>query len=251
MPIVLLFQRMESEKFSIGATTAIFTLNIIALSCSKNLLLVKKEKYKMKKIIAILMSIILTLGFAACGKEEKSEESKSRKSKATVTYAEKELSEEAVLEEAVSEEKATAEAATEETTAKKAEATTKKTETTIKKPSVQNPTSEFLNYSNNAVDVNTVSIKPYHVYWEDGCLIAECYVINGLNTPASNIRVDSLSFENGSVKIASGGFGELSGLVVAPYSYAKWTFGFVPADVENYGADLGYIKWSVDCSYSH
>ncbi len=202
----------------------------------------------MKKIIAILMSIVFAFSFVACGKEEKAE---STSGKATVTYAEKELSEEAVLEEAVSEEKATAEAVPEETTAQKAEATTKKTETTTKKPSVQNPTSEFLNYSNNAVDVNTVSIKPYHVYWKDGCLIAECYVINGHNTPASNIRVDSLSFENKSVKIASGSFGELQGLVLAPYSYAKWTFGFVPADVENYGADLGYLRCISDCSYSH
>lgn len=108
-----------------------------------------------------------------------------------------------------------------------------------KLPAVENI---FFNENNNYYDANAVSIKPRYVYWEDGKLIAECFVINGFNYSVFNINVKSLSFNNGSVDIASASFGTMNDIVLAPYTHVIWRFEF-PADcVSNYGADLSTLN---------
>ena len=95
---------------------------------------------------------------------------------------------------------------------------------------------------------NTVTVIPKNLYWDNGKLVALCYVVNGYSYSVTNISVDSLSFQNDNVTIASGNFGVLNGLTLKPYYYSEWTFTFSPDAVENAFADLNttiYVSSSV------
>ncbi len=97
-------------------------------------------------------------------------------------------------------------------------------------PATQAPTDDsdnyFFNENNNGIDTNAVSIKPRYVYWENGQLVAECFVINGFPHTVGNINVKALEIYNESVLIASGGFGELQGLVLPSGYHGVWKFVF-------------------------
>ena len=100
---------------------------------------------------------------------------------------------------------------------------------------------EFFNDTNNTYDENAVSIKPRHLYWENGTLVAECFVINGYTTKTYNIKVNELMFANANGVIATASFGELSGLVLEPHTYAVWTFKFAPDVISAPNADLSSL----------
>ena len=87
----------------------------------------------------------------------------------------------------------------------------------------------FYNDTNNFYDLNTVSVKPRYMYWDNGVLIAECFVINGLDTTVYDVNVEALQFANDAGDFAGASFGVLQGTAIAPYSYIVWTFTF-PAD---------------------
>ena len=122
-------------------------------------------------------------------------------------------------------------------------------------PSVETPVQNqnyFYNDTNYFYDLNTVSVKPRYVYWENGMLIAECFVINGFDVPVYNVNVDSLEFSNSAGKFAGAAFGTLQGASIAPYSYIVWTFTF-PADcVFSNNADLtGVVNTAYKTNYSY
>lgn len=94
-------------------------------------------------------------------------------------------------------------------------------------------------------------MKPRHVYWEDGTLVAECFVINGLQTPVYNINVEGLIFENGATQIADASFGIMQDAVIAPYSYITWTFYFGPDCIITEGADLSSLLCKYRTSYNY
>ena len=88
---------------------------------------------------------------------------------------------------------------------------------------------EFYNLNNYCMLDNTVNIMPYHIYYKDNNLYAECYVINGFNHTVYNINVTNLSFYNASGKIADAFFGIIgNGGYIAARSYATYTFIFSP-----------------------
>ena len=109
----------------------------------------------------------------------------------------------------------------------------------------------YFNNNNNFYDMGSVSIRPRHLYWEGDVLVAECFVISGFNTPVSNIRVDSLGFANKSGQIADAAFGTLDGLVLQPYTHALWTFRFAPDVIDQFNADLSYLEYHSDVTFSH
>lgn len=110
----------------------------------------------------------------------------------------------------------------------------------VPEPEVQQPTvsNVFFNDTNYAYDLNALSIKPRYVYWENGKLYAECFVINGFKHTVYNINVKSLYFSNSSVNIAEASFGGLNNVSIAPYSYIVWTFVFGDDCVITPDADL-------------
>jgi predicted DNA-binding protein YlxM (UPF0122 family) len=86
---------------------------------------------------------------------------------------------------------------------------------------------------------NQVDIRPKHVYWENGYLCVEAYVINGCSVPVQNIAVRHLSVsteEKGF--IASGVFNNPGIPAIAPYYNRIHIFRFRPEDVIYANADL-------------
>ncbi|MBE6727944.1 MAG: hypothetical protein E7562_04770 [Ruminococcaceae bacterium] len=111
---------------------------------------------------------------------------------------------------------------------------------------------KFFNPNNSNYDANAVSIKPRYVYWENGELVAECFVINGFSHNVFNINVKSITFSNSSGVIASGsGFGVLNNVTLAPYTNIVWTFRFAPDTVANYGANLSSLICNASVSNSY
>ena len=64
-----------------------------------------------------------------------------------------------------------------------------------------NFTNDTVTYKNDAV-----TIRPKHVYWDNGSLVAECFVINGFSCSVSDFIIKSLSFSNDDGQIATSEF---------------------------------------------
>lgn len=114
---------------------------------------------------------------------------------------------------------------------------------------------EFFNDGNHAPDINSVSIKPRHVYWDNGKLVAQCFVINGCNYPVYNLNVKSLVFANSQVQIADGGFGYMQSngqnISIAANSYVLWTFTFSGDAVTTANSDLGHLICDSNVNYQY
>ena len=139
------------------------------------------------------------------------------------------------------------------------EAPKAKTEATSEQPVVEAPKapeiadgSFFRNETNFAPDLDCVSVKPGYVHYENGELVAECYVINGLNKTVYDVSVNDLSFtDRENNLIAAAGFGRLEGLVLAPNQYVIWTFCFGADTVANPSADLSYLGCDAITEYCY
>lgn len=107
-------------------------------------------------------------------------------------------------------------------------------------------------YNDFAPDIGSVSVKPRCVRYEDGILVAECFVINGLNTVVYQIEVTSLAFYDGDNQlIASASFGPLQNLSIGAGQYAIWTFTFAADTVANSSANLSFLRCVADTTYHH
>ena len=96
-------------------------------------------------------------------------------------------------------------------------------------PTNTNTPNEFWNPDNRTILNNVVSVSPYHVYYKNGCLYAECYVINGFNYRVYNINVKKLTISNETGVIANGAFGVIAnGAGINAKSYGTHTFIFDP-----------------------
>jgi predicted small lipoprotein YifL len=223
----------------------------------------------MKKVIAIISVLVIVLSLAACGKDAPAKNTDAPTTQQTEPSTTEPISKPDANEPEVTVPESTAPSvqeppATEEPhthswgewkvykeATTDAEGESRRTCDNCKeyesKPIAKLPAAEnvFINENNNYYDVDVVSIRPRYVYWENGKLIAECFVINGFNHNVFNINVKSLSFNNGSVDIASAVFGVMNDVVLAPYNHVVWRFEFSADCVANYGADLS----SLDCVY--
>lgn len=199
----------------------------------------------MKKIVCILLASVFVMSLVACGESEPVSVSEN-KEKAQVAVTKKEDDKEK-----------TEPSDGGEVSDPTQQPTTKQPTTqqpTTQQPTTQQPTtpttptaSVFSNNNNYVGAKNQVMIKPKYVYWQNGSLVADCFVINGFDHTVYNINVKSLSFANSSGTIASGSFGYMqnaSGLVsIAPNSYIVWTFVFGPNLVSMQNANL----YELDC----
>lgn len=91
-----------------------------------------------------------------------------------------------------------------------------------------------------------ISIRPIQMYWDDGILVAKCYVINGLNERVYYMDVRQIKFYNAQGSFADGGFGIVSNIKIEPHSYTIHTFTFGGNAVDNYGASLSEFGWEAD-----
>lgn len=120
---------------------------------------------------------------------------------------------------------------------------------TSKKTTSSTPTktvNEFYNPNNYIMADNCINIMPYHIYYKDRCLYAECYVINGFWRTVYNINVSELTFFNGNGKIASGSFGIIAGgSSISARSYETYTFIFDPG----YYVPGAVLNSKITCRY--
>jgi len=119
----------------------------------------------------------------------------------------------------------------------------------VEEPTVD--TNYFFNENNNYYDVNAISIKPRYVFWQDGRLYAECFVINGFAHNVYNINVKSLTFGNADGQIASAGFGTLNDVVLPPYTHIIWTFEFPAECVSTANAELSSLMCMFNVSNNY
>lgn len=217
----------------------------------------------LKKITAILIAILLTLSFAACGAETENQQLQASQETTLPTDADPTetttevivptqtepvttppaTTEPAITEPIVTEPVVTEPVVTEPPSTEPAVTEPPATEPVVTEPPVTeaptaDPNNYFYNDTNNAMDVNCVSIKPRYVYWQDGMLVAECFVINGFSHTIGNISVDKLAIYNNDGLIADGMFGQLQDLVLEAHHYVVWTFYFAPDSVEQPNAAL-------------
>lgn len=239
-----------------------------------------------KKTIVILLSVLLTLSFAACGAEEAPTETGNQQLQASKnttpsteadptestgdvsvptqtepdttlpTETEPVVTEPVVTEPAVTEPPVTVPPVTEPAVTEPVATEPPATEPPVTEPPVTqapatDPNNYFLNETNNAIDANAVAIKPRHVYWENGQLVAECFVINGFPHTVGNINVKALEIYNESGQIASGGFGELQGLVLPSGYHGVWKFVFNADCVSQVNAALQSLtlRYNVSNTY--
>ena len=210
----------------------------------------------MKKIVVVILAILLTLSFAACGAEETPAETGGQQLQAsqnTTPATEGEQTQPAagetvppqtvpvttqpvVTEPVTAQPPATEPPVTQPVVNEPPVTQPAVTEPPVTQPPVTeppatqapaaDPNNYFLNENNNGIDANAVSIKPRYVYWDNGKLVAECFVINGFPHTVGNIQVKALEIYNEAGLIASGGFGELQGLVLPSGYHGVWKFVF-------------------------
>lgn len=60
---------------------------------------------------------------------------------------------------------------------------------------------EYFNDTNYEMEEGKIAVRPRHVYWKDGKLVAECFVINGESYITQNICVTNLAVETPDGKV--------------------------------------------------
>ena len=108
-------------------------------------------------------------------------------------------------------------------------------------------------YRNNLSETfGKVNILPQAARWEAGKLIVDCYIVNGLDTTAKNISVESVLITNGKERVVERDDKTLlTGAVIKPHSYIKWTFTFEGSDVLVGNVDLYGLNFYATVTCDH
>lgn len=114
-----------------------------------------------------------------------------------------------------------------------------------------NQSNYYYNGETPSYEENKITIAPKNLYWEEGNLIAVCYIVNGYPYQVKDITVNSLSFSNNQGTFVSGSFGTLENCILNSHSYAEWTLTFSQNSVIIPNANLFEgIYWNGDISAS-
>ena len=216
----------------------------------------------MKKILATLLVLTLAFSFAACGNSTNTGETESlieSEIETGNTEAPAPESTESTKDEPTESNEETpaasskpaattsSNAPTANNTSSKAPTTTtpttssKPTTTTSSKPETSKK-NEYINYENNLITANQVTVRPRHVYWNGSELVAESFIVNGYSFSVWNIDVDYLEVYSGNEMIARGEFGIVGGGgTLESRTHGINTFHFSGSDILKPGADLSNI----------
>ncbi len=132
----------------------------------------------------------------------------------------------------------------------------KPAETPVEKPQ-ENPQEKpictrFTNYDlNGRWSQNAITVVPAEVYYENGRLVANCYIVNGYNTLATQVNIPTLIvYGADNVVIADGGFANQN-LTINAQSYLCYTFTFGGDALELNNADLSFLRFHCEFSARH
>ena len=110
----------------------------------------------------------------------------------------------------------------------------------------------FYDPGNTGFEPDELTIRPKHVYYEDGKLIAHCYVLNGTQSTLSQIDITYLSIHDSTKQmIAAAQFGVLGDLTLAPGTYGEWTFCFPADTISMKDAQLDSLLLKFSCVFHH
>lgn len=123
--------------------------------------------------------------------------------------------------------------------------TTNPTETaeTTESPEIALGANVFFNDQNSFYEAGLVSVRPRHVYWDGDILVAQCFVINGLDVPVSNIFVQELRLSNENGVIAQGQFNRLDQVRLGVHEHTVWYFKFSADAITQPGCDLSTLEY--------
>lgn len=82
-------------------------------------------------------------------------------------------------------------------------------------------------------DFDRVEITPFHIWYQNGKLHVNCYVINTTTEIANKICLEELEIKNGKGTIAKSAFGELNGISLEPGEYTTYLFVFPKENTGN------------------
>ena len=198
----------------------------------------------MKKIIAILIALVLTLSLCAC---QKNDGSNTNSEASTPTVSEgTDSTEDTTKDENKIDDENSMEDSNEEPKQESGETPEKETEDNSKVEA----DNYFINNNNNIITANELTIRPKHVYWENGKLVAKCFIINGTPKTVNAVKVDSIEFSNTEGRIAIAGFGILENAPkISSNGHIEWTFVFGADCIENSGANLKTLHINFDLEY--
>jgi hypothetical protein len=94
-------------------------------------------------------------------------------------------------------------------------------------PSEPETKNEYINNENTAFPEEGLAFRPKHVYYENGQLIAECFVINAQAHAVTNVEV-SLRIENAEGIIAEADFIATPMLDIGSNTYEGFVVSYIP-----------------------
>ena len=117
-------------------------------------------------------------------------------------------------------------------------------------PETEDIINEYLNPNDYLMLDNAVSITPYHVYYKDGNMYADCYVINGFSHKVYNTNVKRLTLSNESGIIAEAAFGVIAGgKKISGRKYYTHTFIFTSSHYMQNARLTGTVSADWDITY--
>lgn len=122
-------------------------------------------------------------------------------------------------------------------------------ETSKDEPVVPEVKNEYVSANTN-YKAGQITLRPKHIYWNDGVLVAECYVINGFDKTVQVVKVDKLTLYTKAGVIAEDGFSLSNPVVLPTHTNGIVTFRFSGSTVKMLNADLtGGVETISDVSY--
>lgn len=110
-------------------------------------------------------------------------------------------------------------------------------------------------FYNDTVDgrwsAEAISVVPKEVFWENGALVARCYVVNGFSKAAYNVHVEKVEIFNGKGEAVAGGTFGAQNLSIAPLAYVEHTFTFTDDAVLTLHADLSTLTVNASTRANH
>lgn len=214
-------------------------------------------KTKLTRMIAAVLAMLLVFSCVACGKDAESPETSANPSQGTTAPATEpqdeptELSVTQPTEPESPSDPQEPEVPTDPDTPDEPETPMNPESPSEPKPPVEQekptepkPTepatkNEYFNDTNYEMEEGKIAVKPRHVYWKNGKLVAECFVINGESYIAQNICVTNLVVETPDGKVIAEGYFDYTH--EEEVRYGSWyiqTFTFPTEKVRIKDADL-------------
>ena len=212
----------------------------------------------MKKIIALILALMLTLSLAACEKAEKKTYSNDNNSQ-IVSYVnstpenndDTNTESDANTESDVTDTESDADSENEEFKDDDAEEETTNTGDSAnndkndkdEKPEEEKIVLEFFNDTiEGRYNDGKLTVLPRHVYFQNGRLYAECFIVNTTGNDYSNLSVIQMNiFDKNGKKIAGANFNADQAITIKDNTYITHTYIFSGDQIENTKVDMSTL----------